>query len=130
MDDGYDSRKTTNVSDPSECIIDLREYDVPYHVRVAIDKGAGSSVNRGGIISVLILMYFRHKSWKVVHCRSQTWSHHHRLHHRSSPTSRPRSPRFRYRNYKAPLEISRFPHRPNHDDIIYDRWPRFPPYQS
>ena len=39
MDDAYDTRKTTALGDPSESIIDIREYDVPYHVRVSIDKG-------------------------------------------------------------------------------------------
>lgn len=39
LEDAYDSRKPTNIGDPSESIIDIREYDVPYHVRVSIDKG-------------------------------------------------------------------------------------------
>lgn len=26
-------------ADASDYIVDIREYDVPYHVRVAIDKG-------------------------------------------------------------------------------------------
>ena len=30
----------------SDYIIDIREYDVPYHVRVAIDKGVYISVCR------------------------------------------------------------------------------------
>ena len=30
----------------SDYIIDIREYDVPYHVRVAIDKGVCISVCR------------------------------------------------------------------------------------
>jgi DNA polymerase epsilon subunit 1 len=34
----YDRRQDGFV-DPSDFIIDIREYDVPYHVRVAIDKG-------------------------------------------------------------------------------------------
>ncbi|TGZ80191.1 DUF1744-domain-containing protein [Ascodesmis nigricans] len=38
LEDAYDSRKPTNIGDPSESIIDIREYDVPYHVRVSIDK--------------------------------------------------------------------------------------------
>lgn len=31
-------RKTTGVADAADFIVDIREYDVPYHVRVAIDK--------------------------------------------------------------------------------------------
>ena len=38
-DDHNDSRKATSVLEASDCIIDIREFDVPYHVRVAIDKG-------------------------------------------------------------------------------------------
>ena len=39
FDDHNDLRKPTTVLEASDCIIDIREYDVPYHVRVAIDKG-------------------------------------------------------------------------------------------
>lgn len=28
------------ITDASDFIVDIREYDVPYHVRVAIDKGS------------------------------------------------------------------------------------------
>lgn len=38
-DENYDKRPSA-ASDPSDFIVDIREYDVPYHVRVAIDKGA------------------------------------------------------------------------------------------
>lgn len=34
----HDEELNTAKQDPTEAIIDLREYDVPYHVRVAIDK--------------------------------------------------------------------------------------------
>lgn len=34
----YEKRPTATI-DASEFILDIREYDVPYHVRVAIDKG-------------------------------------------------------------------------------------------
>ena len=37
-DDGYD-KQYAKVADASDFIVDIREYDVPYHVRVAIDKG-------------------------------------------------------------------------------------------
>lgn len=42
-EDGWTGGKNKQGSkkhqDPEECIIDLREYDVPYYLRVAIDKG-------------------------------------------------------------------------------------------
>jgi DNA polymerase epsilon subunit 1 len=39
----YDRRQDGYV-DASDFIVDIREYDVPYHVRVAIDKGNISSL--------------------------------------------------------------------------------------
>ena len=34
----YD-RRFDGIADASDYIVDIREFDVPYHVRVAIDKG-------------------------------------------------------------------------------------------
>lgn len=42
FDDDHDRsnhRTKSGTVDASDYIIDIREYDVPYHVRVAIDKG-------------------------------------------------------------------------------------------
>lgn len=41
FDDSRDDDKRLNATivDASDFIVDIREYDVPYHVRVAIDKG-------------------------------------------------------------------------------------------
>ena len=39
MDEGNDIRKSTNMVEACDYIIDIREYDVPYHVRVSIDQG-------------------------------------------------------------------------------------------
>lgn len=47
LDDDVRLNKTMNASD---FIIDIREYDVPYHVRVAIDKGAPSSAGKLGLL--------------------------------------------------------------------------------
>lgn len=38
-DDDYYRKQINEVTDASDHIVDIREYDVPYHVRVAIDKG-------------------------------------------------------------------------------------------
>lgn len=39
-DDDQDiDRRISGIADASDYIVDIREYDVPYHVRVAIDKG-------------------------------------------------------------------------------------------
>jgi len=49
-DDTEDNdRRVNGLADASDYIVDIREYDVPYHVRVAIDRGKGNS--RFGIIS-------------------------------------------------------------------------------
>ena len=34
-----DKRLNTTIVDASDFIVDMREWDVPYHVRVLIDKG-------------------------------------------------------------------------------------------
>lgn len=34
-----DRRLNASISEASDFIVDIREYDVPYHVRVMIDKG-------------------------------------------------------------------------------------------
>ncbi len=44
--DFYEDRRNNDlrpkgIADASDFIVDIREYDVPYHVRVAIDKGLG-----------------------------------------------------------------------------------------
>lgn len=37
--DEVDAAGTNGYAEASDYIVDIREYDVPYHVRVAIDKG-------------------------------------------------------------------------------------------
>ena len=40
FDENQDNdRRLNGISDASDYIVDIREYDVPYHVRVSIDKG-------------------------------------------------------------------------------------------
>ena len=44
-DDAQDhDRRPNGIVDASDFIVDIREYDVPYHVRVAIDKGERASL--------------------------------------------------------------------------------------
>lgn len=51
-DDLRDDDRATNNSfaDASDYIVDIREYDVPYHVRVMIDMGESASC--GVVVSV------------------------------------------------------------------------------
>ena len=37
-------RRLNGVADACDYIVDIREYDVPYHVRVAIDRGSVNPV--------------------------------------------------------------------------------------
>jgi DNA polymerase epsilon subunit 1 len=54
FDDDYDhDRRPTATVDASDFILDIREYDVPYHVRVAIDKGALVSLPIDTTLTVL-----------------------------------------------------------------------------
>jgi DNA polymerase epsilon subunit 1 len=39
FDDELNEARPNGTTNASDFIIDIREYDVPYHVRVAIDKG-------------------------------------------------------------------------------------------
>ena len=39
-------RRLNGIADASDYIVDIREYDVPYHVRVAIDKSVSCPVSR------------------------------------------------------------------------------------
>ena len=58
-DDIEDTSISRPMMDAIENIIDAREWDVPYHIRVAIDKGRS------------VLLSFansRHSNREVVHC--------------------------------------------------------------
>jgi DNA polymerase elongation subunit (family B) len=48
-DELNDDVRPNNTMNASDFIIDIREYDVPYHVRVAIDKGALSLARKLGL---------------------------------------------------------------------------------
>lgn len=37
-----EKRLNTSITEASDFLVDIREYDVPYHVRVMIDKGMSS----------------------------------------------------------------------------------------
>ena len=43
-DDQDDHRRSNGIIDASDYIVDIREYDVPYHVRVSIDRGKPKSI--------------------------------------------------------------------------------------
>jgi DNA polymerase epsilon subunit 1 len=44
-DERIDDVRNTTIADASDFIVDIREFDVPYHVRVAIDKGLSTSLS-------------------------------------------------------------------------------------
>lgn len=63
-DEEMDMKKTA-FADASKAIVDIREYDVPYHVRVSIDKGTciiPSMLAR----RTFRLKLLRYSNWKMV----------------------------------------------------------------
>lgn len=44
-----EKRLNTSISEASDFLVDIREYDVPYHVRVMIDKGASLHLARWSV---------------------------------------------------------------------------------
>ena len=45
-DTEHNDVRFNGTADASDYIVDIREYDVPYHVRVAIDKGSSAISTR------------------------------------------------------------------------------------
>lgn len=81
-DDSRDDTRSGSVVDASDYVVDIREYDVPYHVRVAIDKGR--------VIMIILskeLTIRRHPSWKMVHGRGKTWICHAEMYRGTITTS-------------------------------------------
>jgi DNA polymerase elongation subunit (family B) len=85
FDDSHDNdrRLNTNIADASDFIVDMREWDVPYHVRVLIDKGIPLQVD------ILVpTNTIRYPSWKMVFSRSSTRHHYCKVHGRTAAESR------------------------------------------
>jgi DNA polymerase elongation subunit (family B) len=61
MDSANKAASAGRVTNPSDCIIDIREYDVPYYLRVAIDKGSRSPVGFQGFIGDVSRSWFLQK---------------------------------------------------------------------
>lgn len=61
-DERPNEKRYNGIIDASDYIVDIREYDVPYHVRVSIDKGTSAVTESYDIINS-----HRHKDWKMVH---------------------------------------------------------------
>jgi DNA polymerase elongation subunit (family B) len=67
-DEMVEDPRRNNTLHASDYIIDIREYDVPYHVRVSIDKGIiQRSIHQRDLADIK-----RHPDWEMVHSRSQT----------------------------------------------------------
>ena len=69
FDDDRDDDRRLNVSvaDASDFIVDIREFDVPYHVRVMIDLGECSCF----LVSP-VTDNSRYTDWKMVRGRGET----------------------------------------------------------
>lgn len=102
FDDERNNARTNNdVTDASDFIVDIREYDVPYHVRVAIDKGSPILP----LSRRLVLTVTRYSDWKMVYSRSQAWRYHFYLHRGAFNASRAGRPSLRYRNHQVTPEV-------------------------
>ena len=67
-DDERDNEKRHNgIADASDYIVDIREYDVPYHVRLAIDKG--NEISCVPRVQGLILLDIRIGKWYTVEAK-------------------------------------------------------------
>lgn len=62
-DEQSDDKRPNGIADASDYIVDIREYDVPYHVRVAIDKG---NCDCGELFQLTNTQ--RYPDWEMVHC--------------------------------------------------------------
>jgi hypothetical protein len=63
-DELMNDRRSNSTLNASDFIIDIREYDVPYHVRTAIDNGRSHPLY---LDSLLRLMIRRYPHWEMVH---------------------------------------------------------------
>ena len=116
-DDERDSEIRSNgIIDASNFIVDIREYDVPYHVRVAIDKG-----EKGNCKSMRLAEFDRYSNRKMVHGRSKAWRYFTHVSRGEIAASRSGCYGLRYRDYETTTQISRLKHRSSYDDILHDR---------
>ena len=67
-----EKRPNTSITEASDFLVDIREYDVPYHVRVMIDKGM---LSLALVLVTTLTRSFRHPSREVVLCRGKAWRH-------------------------------------------------------
>lgn len=63
-DEGDNERRPNGLVDASDSIVDIREYDVPYQVRVAIDKGERGMIKS----SKWVTNIHRYQNWEMVFC--------------------------------------------------------------
>lgn len=89
--------------DPRECIIDVREYDVPYYLRVAIDNDMRVGLWYAVTFTEGQPSFSPHGACEA--CRSGGHG-------------------VRYRDDKGASQVSRPGHRPGHDDFVHGRRPR------
>jgi DNA polymerase elongation subunit (family B) len=117
FDDDRDDERRLNasVADASDFIVDIREFDVPYHVRVMIDLGISISPS-----AQLLTNNFRYSDWEMVLSGSQTRCHELEMFRRETTESRSRSHGIRYRDHETPTQIPRRDHRSDYDDFVYD----------
>lgn len=102
--------------EPSECILDLREHDINYYLRVAIDLSEFSVA----LENFSLTRMARRPCRFVVH---REISRRHDVPHasaRKGQASRTRRHGVRYRNVQTATKVSRPAYRSNYDDFVHD----------
>ena len=105
FDDDRDDERRLNasVADASDFIVDIREFDVPYHVRVMIDLGISISSPPAQPLT----NNSRYSDWEMVLSGSQAWCYNHEMFRRETTKSRSCSHGIRYRDHETPTKIPR-----------------------
>ena len=104
-------------SSPGDLIIDIREYDIPYYLRVAIDKGKSLM---SGLSDASSDLSCRNSSRTVVYRIVRKWGDQLKVHTRASGASRTCGDGLRYRDYESAPQISCPRARSDHDDFVHD----------
>jgi len=104
FDDDRDDERRLNasVADASDFIVDIREFDVPYHVRVMIDLGIYISASVQPLTNKP-----RYPDWEMVLRGSETRRHNHKMFRRETPLIFQAEDGIRDRDHETTAKIPR-----------------------
>lgn len=109
-------------SNPPDSILDIREYDVPYYLRVAIDKSGSRSLRRSLLFlrGSLADLARRRASRAVVRGDGRYGRGLAATPRGASRACRARRHGVRHRDDQGTAQVPRPAHRPGHDDLVHD----------